>query len=283
MPRQSSQCAFTLIELLVVIGIIAVLVSILLPSLQKARLEAQVVNCMSNQRQVIMALKMYAADNKQTGFPWLHETQIYSQFSWIQGLIDGKYLNRATAKCTAEPLFCFGTYRAMWDPSNFTPQGVPSDGVMDGWYFYLGRARAPAAGMFPRVGSTGGVNGPIQWGLWSPHWITGVRSGLNWGQFESTYVRAVAASNVRDYRPLTSCPYNAAYGMVTTTLPAYFPQGPGWAQLPAHRRFTAVNFGNADGSVLTLNVKMQTPTNPVNQVPLESEWAQLIRSTWPTR
>jgi len=56
--------AFTLVELLVVIGIIALLMSILLPSLNKARMQAYRVQCANNERQMLLAEKMYESEWK---------------------------------------------------------------------------------------------------------------------------------------------------------------------------------------------------------------------------
>ena len=57
---------FTLIELLVVIAIIAVLAAILFPVFAKARAKARQASCLSNEKQVVLALLMYADDYDET-------------------------------------------------------------------------------------------------------------------------------------------------------------------------------------------------------------------------
>ena len=90
-----SKSGFTLIELLVVISIISLLMSIMMPSLNRAREQANRVDCMNNMRQLTLAWTIYADDNdgqlcspwagwidEDYGLPWLHR---YGQPHWVLG------------------------------------------------------------------------------------------------------------------------------------------------------------------------------------------------------
>ncbi len=75
---------FTLIELLVVIAIIAILAAMLLPALAKSEAQAQGIKCLGNQKQVVLAWKMYDDDN-QGHFPPNADESNQNESSWCDG------------------------------------------------------------------------------------------------------------------------------------------------------------------------------------------------------
>src|SRR2546423_3142865 len=103
--RNPSQRGFTLVELLVVIGIIALLISILLPSLQKARESAKTVQCLSNLRQIGQAHALYVAENRGLAMPasYYHASWGYGEVMWPSILVWGNYVKMRAAGGNTPP------------------------------------------------------------------------------------------------------------------------------------------------------------------------------------
>jgi prepilin-type N-terminal cleavage/methylation domain-containing protein/prepilin-type processing-associated H-X9-DG protein len=94
--NESAHRGFTLVELLVVVAIIALLLAILIPSLQRARQVTEAVVCKSNLRQVMTTVIIYCDDNRSV-FPVNRRRRIGLQSGSLpRSLVDAEYLTYST-------------------------------------------------------------------------------------------------------------------------------------------------------------------------------------------
>jgi prepilin-type N-terminal cleavage/methylation domain-containing protein len=122
--NQSSACVrgFTLIELLVVIAIIAILASLLLPLLHRGKIEGQRIRCVSNVRQISLAVLSYGSD---TGaFPMYFDPTDEESFFWAY-----KIKPYIKANWTDRVFHCPG----------YKHTNIPAYLVYDGGHFPVGR------------------------------------------------------------------------------------------------------------------------------------------------
>lgn len=192
--------AFTLVELLVIIAIIAILASLLLPALSRAKEEGHRVACMNNLHQLGLAMQMYWGDNNDIS-PAANHAKLAWKSDWVywDDYNFAFYLNR---KEYAPPLpGALMTYlgkptpRLLWCPSDRTlpryvrsPFSFPQYVKNQGYMFSYGLS-SPAAAMF------GGTPAGPERGMASI--IESSGDGLNAPSYRENYFFFFKATSIR--------------------------------------------------------------------------------------
>jgi prepilin-type N-terminal cleavage/methylation domain-containing protein len=166
-PALASQKAFTLIELLVVIAIIAILAAILLPVLASSKENAQRAACKSNMHQAILAITMYADDNRQY-LPPCRDNDDQSHLIRIDNIAYSNLIAYSGSNILICPNFRFGNfnpYDSQWGfliGYNYCGDVNTNDWIYNSpyfwWYVYDTPAQLGADG-----GNVGHLDGSVVW------------------------------------------------------------------------------------------------------------------------
>jgi prepilin-type N-terminal cleavage/methylation domain-containing protein len=164
--------AFTLVELLVVMAIIAILAALLLPGLAMAKEKARVITCLSNLKQMGLAITLYASDHEDMLVPADYSLRAGAKYQegWPTILVNGRYLaaprsrlyyslptSRSVFRCPSglPEVYTFGP-NSRDDPEGarawpFASESTGSKFYIHCWYGINGSTAHPSKWPFNRV------------------------------------------------------------------------------------------------------------------------------------